>query len=53
MIGKAVKIPYGKKDRPSKDVRMVGDGVMGGEPRDFQQDMEITDVIDPSSTTIQ
>ena len=35
VIGKAVRIPYREKDHPSKVVRMVDDGVMGGEPRDF------------------
>ena len=35
VIGMAVKILYGKNDLPSNVVRMVGDGVMGGEPRAF------------------
>ena len=35
VIGKEIKISYGEKDHPSKTVRMVGDGVMGGEPRYF------------------
>lgn len=33
VIGKEVKIPYEENDHPSKDVRMVGDDVMDGEPR--------------------
>ena len=36
VIGRAVKIPYGEKDHPSNAMRMVGDGVMGGESREFQ-----------------
>lgn len=35
VIGKVVKIPYKEKDHPSKAMRMVSDGVMGGEPRAF------------------
>ena len=53
VIGKAVKILYGEKDRPSKAVRMVGDGVMGGEPRAFQEDMDIIEFVAPSSTTVR
>lgn len=53
VIGKVVKILYGEKDRPSKAMRIVGDGVMGGEPRAFLQDMDNTDVVAPSSTTVQ
>lgn len=41
VIGKAMKIPYNEKYHPSKAVRIVVDGVMGGEPRAFQQDMDI------------
>ena len=51
VIGKAIKIPYGEKDCPSKVVSIVGDGMMGGVPRAFQQDMDITEVTTPSSTT--
>ena len=53
VIGKAIKIPYGKKDHPLKAMRMVSDGVMGGERRAFQQDMDINDVVAPSSTTVR
>lgn len=52
VIGKEMKIMYGEKYHPSKAVRIVGDGMMGGEPRSFQQDMDITEVVAPSSTTI-
>jgi hypothetical protein len=53
VIGRAVKILYGENDRPSNVVRMVGDGVMGGYPRSFHQDMDIIKVASPSSTTIR
>lgn len=53
MIGRVVKILYDDNDLPSNVVRMVGDGVMGGELRAFQQDIDITEVVAPSSTTIQ
>lgn len=53
VIYKAVKIMYGEKDNLLKDMRMVGDGVMGGEPRAFQQDMDITNVAAPSYNTIR
>jgi hypothetical protein len=52
VIGRAVKIPYSEKDHPSNAMRMVGDGVMGGESREIQQDIHITEVVSPSSTTI-
>ena len=35
VIGRVVKIPNGENDLPSNVVRIVGYGVMGGEPRDF------------------
>ena len=38
VIGRAVKILYGENDLPSNVVRMVGDGMMGGELRAFQQE---------------
>ena len=53
MIGRVVKISYGENDLPSNVVRMVGNGVMGGEPRYFQQDIDITEVASPLSITIQ
>ena len=53
VIGKVVEILSGDKDHPSKYVRMVGNGVTGGEPRDFQQNMDITDVVVPSSTIVR
>ena len=53
VIGKDVKIPYDENDLPSNVVRMVGDGVMGGDLRAFQQDIDITEVATPSSTTIR
>jgi len=52
VIGMVVKISYGEKDHPSKNVRIVGDGVMGGESRAFQQDMDITEVVAPLSTIV-
>ena len=52
VIGRAVKISYGENDLSSNVVRMVGDGVMGGESRAFQQDIDITKVVTPSSITI-
>lgn len=36
VIRKVEKITYREKDRPLKNDRMVGDGVMGGDPRAFQ-----------------
>lgn len=53
VIGRVVKIPYGEKDCPSNTVRMVGDGVMGGQPRACQHEKDITEMSSPSSTTIQ
>ena len=53
VIGRAMKNLYGEKDHPSNAMRMVGDEVMGGEPRSFQQDIDIIEVASPSSTTIQ
>ena len=53
VIGRAVKIPYGENDLPLNVVRMVGDGVIGGESRPFQNDIDITEVVAPSSTTIR
>ena len=53
VIGRVVKIPYGENDLSSNVVMMVGDGVMGVEPRDFQHDIDITEVVVPSSTTIR
>ena len=49
VIGRVVKIPYDENDLLSNDVRMVGNGVMGGESRSFQQDIDITEVVAPSS----
>ena len=42
VIGRAVKILYGENDLSLNVVRMVGDGVMGGEPRTLKQDIYIT-----------
>ena len=53
VIGSAVKISYGENDRLLNVMRMVGNAVMGGELRAFQQDIEITEVASPSSTTIR
>ena len=52
VIGRALKILYGENDLPSNAMRMVGDGVMGGEPRAFQQYIDITKVVTPSSTIV-
>ena len=35
VIGRVVKIPYGEKECLSKVLRIVGDGVIDGEPRAF------------------
>lgn len=53
VIGKAVKIPYAEKDRPTNAMRMVGDGVMGGDLRSSQKDMDIIDVVTTSSITLR
>jgi hypothetical protein len=53
VIGRAVEILYSEKDRPSNAMRIVGDGVMGGESRAFKQYIDITEVVSPSSTTIR
>lgn len=53
LIGRAVKISYGENDHPSNVMRMVGDGVMGGESRSFQQNINITEVATPSSTIVR
>ena len=46
-ISRAVKILYGEKDHTSNDVRIVGDGVMGGEMRAFHKDIDIIEVVSP------
>lgn len=52
VIGRAMKIIYGEKGRLSNAVRMVGNRVMGGDTRTFQQGIDITEVASPSSTIV-
>ena len=44
--------PWGWKPLPSKAFRVVGDVTILGEPIDFQQDRDKTQVEAPSSKTI-
>jgi hypothetical protein len=44
--------PWGWNDHPSKTIKRVGEGVIFGEPIDFQQDKDITHIESPSSTMI-
>ena len=52
VIGRVVKISYGENDLRSNAVGMVGEEVMGGEPRAFQEDIDITEVVASSFTIV-
>jgi hypothetical protein len=51
-MGKVVIIPYGWNICPSKDFKSVAGVSSLGEPRDFQQEIDMMQVEAPSSTTV-
>jgi hypothetical protein len=52
-MGKVVIIPWGWNMCPSKDFISVVDVSSLGDPKDFQQEIEMMQFESPSSTTIQ
>ena len=48
LIGKFVRIPYGREPLPPEDSKVFYDWLRGGEPMDFQHETDMMQVVAPS-----